>query len=768
MAIFAQIDSSMIFGLFVSAKVRKEVAVASVLFVTSALNAQLDIYRAYDIPVTENGTALANPWTGGLHCPQFSPIDINMDGKQDIFIFDRMSNRILIYISENDTPGQMTYRFTRQYNHLFPPGLRDWVLLRDYNCDGLPDIFTRAPNAVRVFKNISTPETGLQFEMTGTTLMSSYNLSGNPFMAQIYNLSIDLPAIHDHDDDLDQEIFTFTEDASTIFHYKSKAVETGDCDTHNYKTVNRCYAFVEESSASNDLYLGVQCAFQVFDPEGMEMAAEDRLHAGGTVMFFDTNADGFKEVIIGDIAYPTLKMLTMGPSSGELDSAYVVTGNFPAGLGTDVAVNISEMPSCFYFDLDNDGISDLVCSPQNTFTHEDMTGIWFYKNHGANDFSDFEFITDALFQESTIDLGTGAVPAFADFTGNGLPDLFVGNQFKFFDNAPNKSFLWLYRNVGSLSEPAYELVTTDYLNLSQYNFLNICVTFGDINGDGSVDMILGEQTGRLYYFANTASPGQEMNLILMQALMTDSSGDIIDVGQNATPQLVDMDEDGLLDLVIGEKNGNVNYYRNTGTANQPSFTLITEAFGGAQADNYLSINGYSVPHVFRDSSGTRYMLLGNEKGFMQLYSNLEGNFEGQFTLLDSEYLGIKEGDFAAPNVIDINHDGRPDLFLGQVGGGLAAYMAPIPGTVESVGEITTGGLNLFPNPAKDRITLEWDGVVSGLMRISIVDLSGRTVKQMTRPGANRMTLPVNDLARGIYLLKAETGNAARVVRFVVE
>ena len=40
--------------------------------------------------------------------------------------------------------------------------------------------------------------------------------------------------------------------------------------------------------------------------------------------------------------------------------------------------------------------------------------------------------------------------------------------------------------------------------------------------------------------------------------------DGIDVGLNSVPTFADIDGDGDLDLIVGEENGNLNYYENTG------------------------------------------------------------------------------------------------------------------------------------------------------------------------------------------------------------
>ena len=76
-----------------------------------------------------------NAWAGGLNAPIFSQIDLNGDGKKDLFIFDKDGSRITTYIN-NGTPNNIDYHYAPEYRSKFPKGLHDWVLLYDFNCDG--------------------------------------------------------------------------------------------------------------------------------------------------------------------------------------------------------------------------------------------------------------------------------------------------------------------------------------------------------------------------------------------------------------------------------------------------------------------------------------------------------------------------------------------------------------------------------------------------------------------------------------------------------
>src|SRR5690606_35117237 len=61
-----------------------------------------------------NGDTLRHAWTGGVNSPQFSEVDLNLDGINDLFIFDRSINRITTFINKG-TPNKVDYQLAHGY-----------------------------------------------------------------------------------------------------------------------------------------------------------------------------------------------------------------------------------------------------------------------------------------------------------------------------------------------------------------------------------------------------------------------------------------------------------------------------------------------------------------------------------------------------------------------------------------------------------------------------------------------------------------------------
>ena len=90
-------------------------------------------------------------------------------------------------------------------------------------------------------------------------------------------------------------------------------------------------------------------------------------------------------------------------------------------------------------------------------------------------------------------------------------------------------------------------------------------------------MIIGDKEGRLHYFSNQAGT----------FLPTIPNFYHIDVGNFAQPQLIDVNRDGMIDIIIGEENGTINYCPNSGTTLNAVFDTIITNFGGIDIENIL-------------------------------------------------------------------------------------------------------------------------------------------------------------------------------------
>ncbi len=685
-----------------------------VFFSVATLNMKSqEFVRDQSIPVEELGLDLPNAWAGGLNYVQYSKIDLDGDDQEDLFLFDRSTFKILTFINVSEN-NETEYRYAPEFESLFPDGLRNWVLLRDYNCDGLKDIFSGGQGGIKLFQQENIGGEISFNSVYDLFIPAVYDLS-TPFEAPVYNISVDLPHIGDIDDDGDVDILNFSDGSLTVFYYINTASDLGRCDTMAMELANRCYGSIAESAENNTIFLDHECDFNVVNVRAMLDSAKDKyddslekdgLHTGGTLLSLETNGDGYQELIIGDITNDSLIMVTNGPSILGPDSMVAQIGNFPASFSDSEKIHYYEFPAVYHEDVNNDGIKDLMSSPFSRFSSVDDFSSWLYINEGSDEFPNFILEKKDWLQDEMIEHGTNAMPVIFDYNSDGLGDLIIGQKETIFSAIEAQSSLKLYENIGTLEQPEFTLRDNDWLGVSALNLRNVYPAFGDLDGDGDQDMVLGESLGFIHYYENSAGEGNPVDLSIAELSMQDAFGADMDPGQDVIPQIIDLDEDGLLDIILGEQNGNLNFYKNTGTVTDFAFEFVDDELGGVWVDNVLGIQGNNVPHFYKNSDDEWMLLTGNEIGTIHRWNNISGNLDGEWIRQDSAVMNINEGQFSAPFIFDINNDDYLDLFVGNLRGGVAFYRGQF---VDGIAEIESFDpkVNIYPNPSEGDFSLQF-------------------------------------------------------------
>lgn len=723
-------------------RVALKTALLIVVSCVHELHAQPWFNRYDSIAVDIFGSNIKNPWAGGLNFCQLSDIDLDLDGKKDLFVFDRTGDKVSTFMN-GGTPSQTDYKHAPKYSSRFPQ-MEHWALLLDYNGDGKEDIFTYARNGISgitVYKNISDATNGLAFSLATPLIKCDY---GSGKLLNLYVSSVDIPAITDMDNDGDVDVVTFGILGTYVEYHRNYSKELyGHADSLVFKMSTSCWGKFAENFSNNSVSMGISC--KGFVPEKFDETGGANKHAGSCELCFDQDGDGDKEVILGDVAYSNLTMLVNG---GDSLNALMVSqdSTFPK---YDTPLNMQIFPCAFYLDVDNDGRKDLIASPSGENVSHNFTSISRYKNTGSGKTQLFSYQQNDFLQDNMIDLGEGSYPVLFDHNSDGLLDLIVGNA-GYYDNYVKTAKLALFENVGSAQSPKFKLITRDYAGLSSLAAAFLAPAFGDIDGDGDADMLLGNQDGRLNYYVNTAGPGNIANFAVAQPFLKNHHDTVIDVGNFAAPFIIDLDRDGKQDLVIGERSGNLNFYKNTGS---PAFAFVTDSLGGVNVMPWNSISGYSQPAFF-ELNNKYCLLVGSETGGLHYFNNIENNLSGKFNRIDTLYLGINDGIRSAPFLSDLDNDGLADMVLGNYAGGLTYYRGS---STISLPEITNAtDILIFPNPAHNivNISLKKQGQH---ISAGILDLAGREILQ-TGDFYGNATINTASLEQGIYLLIVKNSN----------
>ncbi|MBN1671131.1 MAG: VCBS repeat-containing protein [Kiritimatiellae bacterium] len=193
-----------------------------------------------------------------------------------------------------------------------------------------------------------------------------------------------------------------------------------------------------------------------------------------------------------------------------------------------------------------------------------------------------------------------------DWNNDGKKDLLLGEY---------AGYVRVYINAGPDSAPLFNTYT--YLNVGTNIFDCGDRSVPDIvdwNNDGKKDIVCGEYDGYLNLLLNTgtdASPSFDTSTLVQ------NSGGNLRVSGNAAPDVYDWDGDGKKDLLVGETGGRIRFYQNVGTDAAPVFDGYTCLQAGGTT---LDAGSYPLQEVVDwNNDGRLDVIVGNYDGRVCLY-----------------------------------------------------------------------------------------------------------------------------------------------------
>ena len=246
--------------------------------------------------------------------------------------------------------------------------------------------------------------------------------------------------------------------------------------------------------------------------------------------------------------------------------------------------------------------------------------------------------------------------------------------------------------------------------------------------------------------------------------------------------VIDFNKDGLLDLIIGCRDGNVYYYENTGSTSNFDLTFRTDSLGGVTSRNDQLL-GYSSPSLgdFNNDGNTDLLLGGFNEG-LKFYSNIGTDYTVPFTLSNANFLN--ETNFSAnsaqgfdprltPLAGDLTNNGQAELLVGINNGGLLFYSQDesIADTnvLATNSQIISELIKVFPNPCHSIVHIDWGKAFEkgSSIELNLYNLMGKLMfSEKIDSYATSHQLNVSEFPSGLYLLNVVQGNLLGSIRVV--
>ncbi|MCP4700556.1 MAG: hypothetical protein GY862_27440 [Gammaproteobacteria bacterium] len=558
-------------------------------------------------------------YVGSHIAPAFA--DFDADGDQDMLL-GVGNGRVYLYVNEGSAQKPVFYD---------PAGSTDAgsdakPAVADADGDGDADVLIGLHDGtLRYFKNIGTPRAAAFEEQSG---------ADNPWDGVDVG-EHNAPALADLDAD-------------------------GDLDLVAGGKGNHLHYFENTGSAARPVYVERTGADNPWD--GMDV--EGWTNIASVPALADLDADGDLDLMVG-LGYG----IVMGGTYSITRNLYFEnTGD--AARPVYVQRNGAENPwkgrhTDFHnipapVDLDADGDLDLVVG--------DISGILrYFENTGSAAQPTYVYRGGANNPWSGVSVGgMGAgrhsVPALADLDADGDLDLVAG-----LDEQAGDDILGYFENTGSAARPVY--VRRYYEDNPLYRAYvgdSSAPAFADLDADGDLDLVVGNEQGTLDYFENISDATWSKHRYARRN-GADNPWDGVDVGDHSAPALADLDADGDLDLVAGGKMGLLHYFENTGSAARPVYVERS----GTDKPWDEGFMGSTPALADLDADGDLDLVTGDSYGYFYYFENIGGAARPVYIRrrgADNPWDGFYVGEKTAPALTDLDADGDLDLVAGNVYG----------------------------------------------------------------------------------------------------
>ena len=170
-------------------------------------------------------------------------------------------------------------------------------------------------------------------------------------------------------------------------------------------------------------------------------------------------------------------------------------------------------------------------------------------------------------------IGSYVAPRLVDWTGDNKNDLVIG------EGSYSANSIYLLKNNGNNANPDFNSSKREWLGYGMGRE-HLSPAIGDLDGDGDLDMLVSDRTGKLTWYENVPQSGGSRNFFTKPKTTEFLVGNTnVPGGEMIRPYLADLDDDKDLDLLLGCNDGTLLICKNSGSRKQPSFKRIFPIYG---------------------------------------------------------------------------------------------------------------------------------------------------------------------------------------------
>jgi hypothetical protein len=262
-----------------------------------------------------------------------------------------------------------------------------------------------------------------------------------------------------------------------------------------------------------------------------------------------------------------------------------------------------------------------------------------------------------------------------------------------------------------------------------------------------------------------------------------AGGQVIAVGARSAPMMVDWNNDGKKDLLVGTDPGAIRLYLNTGSNQSPQFTNYSNLKVG---NNNISHWSASPEVADLNGDGKKDLLVGDYWGYIYYYENTGTDATPTFTSSEQLMAGSQPLYVEYYPRIDLNdwdEDGDLDLLVGYFQPYVNLYLNQGGGTpVFDDQPVNRVPETLFlypnhPNPFNGETVIQYNLPRSGSVLLIIYDIQGRKIRHLvdSHQSAGSHSLNWNGrndrgevMPSGLYLLRLQTEQGVKTLKMILQ